>query len=86
MNLEYYALQFLAGGAGQVVRVCYGLKNAIDKNKDISVPRLLTTLLGAMIAGGLIGIWTQDPRAAFFGGLAATDIVEGMLKASHVTS
>lgn len=82
MEWEFYLLLAGAGALGQLVRVCYGLKQALDKGKDISFKRLVLSLVSGASSGALIGVWTQDFRSAFFGGIAATDMIEGILKAS----
>ena len=76
-----FILLGLMGGLGQVVRIAYGLKQAIDKGKEIDPKRVLVSLIYAFIGGALIGVWTNDYRTAFFSGLAASDIIEGILKA-----
>ena len=81
MNWQYYGMLALAGGCGQLIRVCYGLKQALDSDKDINLTRTISSMVTAIITGAMIGIWTQDWRGAFFGGLATTDMLEGILKA-----
>jgi len=70
-----------AGALGQCVRVCYGIYNAVQKGKEVDPKRMISTLLFGAVSGFLMGLWMKDFRTAFATGIAATDVMEGVVKA-----
>jgi len=76
-NWVVYAL---AGAAGQLVRVLFGVKKAADAGEHIKISRIVWTTAYGMVSGAIIGSFYSDARLAFTSGLAMTDLTESLLK------
>jgi len=71
----------LAGAVGQLLRVCVGVKKAVERGEKISPKRIASTLAFAAFSGAVVGYFYPDWRASFLSGYSVTDFAEGLVKA-----
>lgn len=84
MQLPIWAIQFLAGGIGGLVRGLVGITKAQTfdpKNFKFEWQYFTTTLVIAMIVGQFAGVvFNGDWRASLLAGYAGSDFIESMYK------
>jgi len=83
-NIPTWFVLALAGAVGQMLRAVQGVKKAVERGEKISASKLFWTIVFAAFSGSVIGYFYPDWRAAFLGGYAATDFVEGVVKAISI--
>jgi len=78
--MDIYILNALAGALGQGVRVLAGLKKAAESGAEFEGERIIETIVIGGAIGGAVGVFANDPKAAFLAGYAGTDFVEAMAR------
>jgi hypothetical protein len=86
MEIPLWAIQFLAGGIGGLVRGLVGITKAQTfdpKNFKFQWQYFGATLLISMIVGQFAGVvFNGDWRASLLAGYAGTDLIESLYKLS----
>lgn len=84
--IPIWAVQFLAGGIGGLVRGLVGISKAQTfdpKNFKFQWPYFATSIVISMIVGQFAGvIFNGDWRASMLAGYAGSDFIESMYKLS----
>jgi len=86
MGIPNWAIQFLAGGPGGLVRGLVGITKAQAFNPDkfkFQWKYFAVTIVVSMIVGQFAGVvFNGDWRASMLAGYAESDIIESMYKLS----
>lgn len=86
MELPVWAIQFLAGGIGGLVRGLVGITKAQTFNPDtfkFQWKYFAVTIIVSMIVGQFAGVvFNGDWRASLLAGYAGSDFIESMYKLS----